>query len=352
MLASLLPARAQQPANGLIVTDLDAPGNRHDVWTRDAMIRIPDGTDRRLVDLATSFRADTLVLEATALARLARAARHAVRHVVVDMHNIDSHLVAQEAPGSIWRRPGAAWDVHRRARKLRGLERAVAAIADRIWVCSEQERQRLLSVAPRARRVDVVPNGIPRPELVPDDVSIRSVSASAGPRLLFVGHLAYRPNIEAAGRLVDIASMLRRTRPNTTLVLAGRNPAAEILALSRPGFIDIRSNPDDVGALLRDADLTVVPLQSGGGTRIKVLEAMAWGLPVVATARAVDGLGLAAGEHYERAETLEEFVAAIDRLLSQPQRFASQSSAARRFALTAYGPHAIGRAVAAALAPA
>jgi len=352
MLASLLPARAQRPSNGLIVTDLDAPGNQHDVWTSDAMIRIPDGTDRRLIELAASFGADTLVLEATALTQLARAARRAVRHVVIDMHNVDSHLVAQAAPGSFWRRPGAAWGVRRRVGRLKRLERAAAAIADRIWVCSEQERRRLLRVAPQARRIDIVPNGIPRPELLPDDVPVRSVPASDGPRLLFVGHLGYRPNIEAARRLVDLASMLRQTRPNATLVIAGRNPAAEILALSRPGFIDIRSDPDDVGALLHDADLAVVPLESGGGTRIKVLEAMAWGVPVVATARAVDGLGLAVGEHYQAAETPEEFIAAIDRLLSQPPRYASQSAAARQFALTAYGPHAVGRAVAAALAPA
>lgn len=352
MLVSLLPAWTSRTApNGLAIADLSAPEQKRAAWTIDATLDIPKETHLRFVECATSFRADTVILEATALAPLANVARRVCRQLIVDMHNVESHLMRQAAPQSYWRRAVTAWDIAKRVKKLEELERVAAANAARIWVCSELERRRLMIVAPRTPRIDIVPNTVPRLELLPDVMPVRSSPVGLGPRMLFVGHLSYSPNVMAAHRLVEIASALRRNFPQTMLVLAGRNPSSEVQAMARHGFVDIRSNPDDVTALLREADLTVMPLDRGGGTRIKVLEAMAWGLPVVATSRAVDGLGLAAGRHYQLAGTNDEFLVAIIRLLSHPELCAAQCQAARVFALTDHGPEAFGRAFAAALRP-
>jgi glycosyltransferase involved in cell wall biosynthesis len=92
-----------------------------------------------------------------------------------------------------------------------------------------------------------------------------------------------------------------------------------------------------------------MPLQRGGGTRIKALEAIAWGLPVVATARAVEGLGLENAIHVSIAETGKEFVSAICDLCENPARYEAQRIAARRFILKVFGQDAIRTAVHSAL---
>jgi len=133
--------------------------------------------------------------------------------------------------------------------------------------------------------------------------------------------------------------------PGARLVLAGRNPHPEILARSQLGKIDVIANPSSTSSLLVSADLALMPLQRGGGTRIKALEAIAWGLPVVATARAVEGLKLENGIHVSIAQTGKEFVLAICDLCKNPARYEAQRIAARRYVLKEFGEEAIRTAV-------
>lgn len=93
-----------------------------------------------------------------------------------------------------------------------------------------------------------------------------------------------------------------------------------------------------------------VTLRAGSGTRIKALEAMAWGLPIVATALAVEGLGLVPGVHYRAAETTRGFAGAITGLADDASACAAQRAAARAHAIERYGPAAIAAAVRRALA--
>src|SRR5437870_7586302 len=115
------------------------------------------------------------------------------------------------------------------------------------------------------------------------------------------------------------------------------------------GKIDVIANPSSTSPLLLAAHLAVMPLQRGGGTRIKVLEAIAWGLPVVATPLAIEGLQLENGVHVSIAENAGAFVAAICDLCENSTLYEARRLAARRHVMSNFGPQAVRRAVHAGL---
>ena len=142
------------------------------------------------------------------------------------------------------------------------------------------------------------------------------------PRLLFMAHLGYPPNIHAARMLMhQILPVLRARLPGAEAVIAGREPTPELVA-SAQGAAGLRllADPGDPAPLYDWASLAVMPILEGGGTRIKVLEALRVGRPIVASAKAVEGHGIMPEMHYLPAETPTEFIAQILRLQADPAR--------------------------------
>ena len=150
--------------------------------------------------------------------------------------------------------------------------------------------------------------------------------------LLFVGDYSHPPNAAAAEVLLtDILPRVRLDLADAALVLVGQHPD-RLGALSSPGAT--ATGPvADVGPYLERAALVLAPLWTGGGMRVKVLHALAAGKAVVATPRAVAGLGLRAGEDVAVAGTPAAFAGAITALLRDPDARAAMGAAARRWAL-------------------
>jgi glycosyltransferase involved in cell wall biosynthesis len=259
-----------------------------------------------------------------------------VRQLILDMHNVESDLADQLEPRRS-RRPFSSG--------LRPLERKAAAIVDRIWVCSRPDRERLaISARPRIP-VDIVPNGIPRAEELPRTLPPPGTSQGF-PTILFVGHLGYRPNVDAAERLTHIIlPRIRQALPGASLVLAGRSPEPAVRALSQRDGVRLIENPGDARPLLAAAHLCIVPFKMGGGTRIKILEAMAMGVPVIATPLAAEGLDLADGEDLLLSDTDEGLADLAIALCSDPGRIAALRIRARDTAWSRFGPQAIRDAV-------
>jgi polysaccharide biosynthesis protein PslH len=140
--------------------------------------------------------------------------------------------------------------------------------------------------------------------------------------LLFVGNLDYPPNRDAVQRMVaDILPLLCLGEETATLHIAG--PGSSDLKRLYEGVSELHWHGyvNNLGPLYRAATIAIVPLRAGGGSRIKILEAMSYGVPVVATAKAVEGLNAEAGRHYLQAETNKEFVQRIEELRRDfPQR--------------------------------
>lgn len=179
---------------------------------------------------------------------------------------------------------------------------------DRVWpdfplraVVSETDRAQMLARV-KTGRVVVAPNGA--------DPSVWLAGARREANtLLFPAHLAYPPNVDAVLWLLDqIWPRLRRAKPQARLILAGRDPAPAVrTAVAQTEGAELVINPPSMDAVAARASAVVVPLRLGSGTRCKILEALAWGLPVVSTTLGAEGLHVADGEHLLLRDTPEAF---------------------------------------------
>lgn len=310
-----------------------------------------DGGDlARLPALIAERRPGFVLFEGVALLDAMREVRRAFPElpIVVDFHNVEGRL----------HRDVRLARVPRPARLLgrllfaRGIREAEAAdrdamrIADAVWTCSERDAD-LVRAAGQARSVHVVPNPIPDwcRSVEPETVERQ------GRTVLFVGHLGYAPNRRAIDELAgSIMPDLRRRFPDAGLHVCGRAPRAKLARTLSEQGLRLTADPPDLAPIYRDAAVAVMPLRQGGGTRIKVLEALAVGCPVVATAKAVEGLAIEDGRHFLRAETSADFVAALARLFEEPalgQRLAAEG---RDFVHRIHGEAARADAIRAALA--
>ena len=173
-------------------------------------------------------------------------------------------------------------------------------------------------------RIAVVRNAVPVPDEIPQVTGISAVA--------FLGWYRYPPNEAAALELIgSIMPAVRRAGGPRELVLIGSEPTPAITsAARREDGVTVTGTVGDVIPELRRAGVLAVPLRAGGGTRVKILEAMAAGVPVVSTLRGLEGLDVAPGEHVLVADTPAEFAACITRLASDERK-------RRQLALAAYG---------------
>jgi glycosyltransferase involved in cell wall biosynthesis len=228
-------------------------------------------------------------------------------------------------------------------RKLRGYERRAAGWADLCVMASESDATRLRRGAPGARTT-VVPNGV-------DSARFRPAAAAEeeDDLIVFTGSMNHPPNKRAAVRLAeDILPGVRAERPGARLRIVGRAPGPTVLALDgRPGVEVVGEVPDTRPYLARAA-VVVAPIEFGGGSRLKVLEAMAMGKAVVATPKGAEGLDVRDGEHLVVA-SLGEFPGEVAALLADSGRRRELGVAGRRLVERRYDWSALGARFAASL---
>lgn len=207
------------------------------------------------------------------------------------------------------RRPhirGRAW-LH--AAAMRRWEPRVARWFSRCIAVSDQDRALLEEVCP-GLRVEVVPNGV-------DTRALRPLPwAGVEPAVLFVGSMHYPPCEDAALYLAgDILPRIRARMPGVQAWIVGADPSPRVRRLDG-GAVHVTGRVDDVRPYYARCAASVVPLRAGGGTRLKILEAMALGRPVVTTSAGCEGLGVAGGRHLIVADGPDAFADATVRLLS------------------------------------
>jgi glycosyltransferase involved in cell wall biosynthesis len=196
---------------------------------------------------------------------------------------------------------------HRRnARLWWRLQRRVASSVDAVVVCSEQDRLRL--GVPNAF---VVPNGYERPT-----VPVGRVAVGRPPTVLLPGNFRYSANIDGARYFVSqILPRMTARNPEVRLRLVG-DSGSRVRALEERPRVVVTGMVPDMTIELAKADLVVVPLRYGSGTRIKILEAFAHRIPVVTTTVGADGIDVTAGRHLLIADTPEDFTDACLDLLT------------------------------------
>jgi glycosyltransferase involved in cell wall biosynthesis len=299
--------------------------------------RMQDALDRAL----RAKRFDVVNLEFTFLGHCElRQAPPGERlpRVIVDAHNIDYDLARQyaRAGGNVMRRLYAAanW------RKLRREELATYRDADGVYLCSEVDERRLLDQVPGARTV-VIPNAAdiayyqPRPTDPPPD----------GRTIVFFGLLSYLPNVDGVIHFVqNIWPRIAGANPHARCKIIGGSPPPSLMALAGPrveftGFVpDLRSH-------LASAAAVVVPLRFGGGTRLKIVEAMAMGKAIVSTTLGAEGIDAVSGRDLLIEDQPGAFANAVNRLLAEPGLAVRIGQSARRLAEERYSWSAAARAL-------
>jgi polysaccharide biosynthesis protein PslH len=202
-------------------------------------------------------------------------------------------------------RHGLTWAKHRSY-----LERLLGRF-DACTVASEQERQLLSQVAPGYRAVDVIPNCISLADYQDVESEISETET-----LIFTGSFRYSANYQAMSWFTkDIFPLIQAQVSNVRLIITGDHanlPLPESKNVMLTGFVD------DVRPLIASSWISLAPLLVGGGTRLKILEAMALRTPVVATAKGAEGLDARDGQHLLIADSPQAFAEATIRLLREP----------------------------------
>jgi glycosyltransferase involved in cell wall biosynthesis len=241
---------------------------------------------------------------------------------VIDEHNVDYETYARmrELATSLLR--SAFYRVEEA--RMRRYEQEAWRNSTGCVLTSAREERMVKEAAPRTPTA-VVPNGV-------DTEYFRPGSRAVQPRtLVFNGVLDYPPNLDAALFLVDeVLPLVQASHPDTRVVIVGRGGPDELGAFRRPN-VEATGEVPDVRPYLEQAELVVVPILAGSGTRFKVVEGLAMEKPMVSTAVGCEGIGVVHEQHLLVADTAEEFASGIVRLFEDPRLAHSLSRAGRTF---------------------
>jgi polysaccharide biosynthesis protein PslH len=249
--------------------------------------------------------------------------------LVVDSHEIAYDLARQFAVAGA--NSGRRLYASVNWRKLRREELGIYREADGVYLCSAEDEQRLLDQIPEARTV-VIPNAAdvdyyqPRPTDPPPD----------GRTVVYFGLLSTVPNIDAVIHFVqDIWPRIAKANPEARCKIIGGRPPPSLLALAGPR-VELTGFVPDLRPHLAAAAAVVVPLRLGGGTRLKIVEAMAMGKAVVSTTLGAEGIETVPGRDILIEDQPVAFADAVNRLLAEPGLAARIGQSARRQAVDRY----------------
>jgi glycosyltransferase involved in cell wall biosynthesis len=246
--------------------------------------------------------------------------------IVCDWHNVESEILERYSKTA--RGPHRRFYAKLSASRLESYERWFVNQCDMHVVVSSRDRDTLIRRYGATVPVVVIENGVPLDRFV----SRTGEDRKRRFRVLFTGAMDYHANVEAA---VEFATQvwpdIRAAAPQTVFTVVGRNPAPAVRALAAQPGIEVTGTVEDVRPYYQEALAAVVPLRVGGGTRIKILEAMAARVPVVATSMGAEGLAAIPGRHYILADSAAEMRAALTQILQVPARAEALSDAAQHF---------------------
>jgi sugar transferase (PEP-CTERM/EpsH1 system associated) len=262
---------------------------------------------------------------------------HRVRRVL-DTHNLLFELYQKSARFESSR--GRRVLQRLEARRLLAYERRTFLQMDRVLVCSRREADAIEAWG-LADRTQVVPNGVDCEYFAPP---LREY-ADNPPVLVFTGAMSYGPNADAAIHFIGHTLPLLRTRvPGVRFVVVGKNPTEELLeAGRRHPDVTVTGTVADVREYVHAARIFVVPLRMGAGTRLKVLEAFALGIPAVSTSVGAEGIDYEEERHLLIAETPAAMANAVCRLLEDAELARRMSLESRELALSLYDWNAVGQ---------
>jgi sugar transferase (PEP-CTERM/EpsH1 system associated) len=291
------------------------------------------GLQRALDGLLSAESFDLIQVESAPAACLDY---HGHPAVVLDEHNVEYELLSRMArtDRSLPRRLFNGLEYL----KMRRLEQQAWGSV-RACVCTSEADAAIMRRYGARGEVAVVPNGVDLEFFKPGEGSPEPDS------LVFTGTFNYRPNVDAATFFVrEVLPMIVRARPETVFTIVGASAPAEVIRLSGP-HVRVTGWVADVRPYLARAAVVVVPLRMGGGTRLKVLEALAMAKPVVSTTIGSEGLAAIDGEHLLTADRPAAMAEKVVALLEDGSKAFLLGEHGRQLMQRQYGWDAIGESL-------
>jgi glycosyltransferase involved in cell wall biosynthesis len=256
--------------------------------------------------------------------------------IVLDAHNVEFEIVRRHARTLGFSPLRALAEVE--WRKLQSYERTAYPQCQLIYSVSEIDAQSIRTLGRGMTPVAVVPISINA-----GDVERRTPLPTA-PELLFVGGLHWPPNADAViFFLEEIFPEIVRAIPNVHLTVVGRSYESITARVGHPPGVTFAGHVRDIEPYFSRCRVMVVPLRSGSGMRVKILDALARGVPTVTTSIGCEGIDVEAGKHLLVAETPSQFAAAVLRVLAEEDLAQSMSKVGRLLVMERYDEAVVGR---------
>jgi sugar transferase (PEP-CTERM/EpsH1 system associated) len=291
--------------------------------------------DTRLAEqirnLTSRIRYDIIQVEFPFLTPYLRAvAPHSRAKRILTMHNIESLRFERELRLSHWgKRRLVLLGDHL---FFRAWEQQALRQFDGIITVSGSERTWVQRHAPRAT-VELIPNGVDTEYFSPAP----TMALKSEPYVVFTGAMDYLPNVDAACWFCnEILPVLQRKIPNLGLKIVGKNPHGRLLKLDKRNGVQVTGTVEDIRGYVAGSVALVVPLRSGGGTRLKILEAMAMERPVISTTVGAEGLEVTPGADILIADDAQGFVTHVGLLLKSLKAAKNLGRAGRRLVVEKY----------------
>lgn len=264
------------------------------------------GFDSELRALLNGRSYDIGVVEHFWCARYGRVLREFCGRLWLNLHNIESVLLERCAETENW--AGAAAMV-RFANACRKLEQIWLRDFDRLLVTSRSDQAHASALAPGVKSL-VYPNAIP---------FVRLPDRAKGNSIVFSGNLDYHPNASAVRFFFDeVWSYLQERWPRLQWRIVGKNPQALPERIAGSRSVHVVGPVENAVESIAESKCAVAPVIAGSGTRVKIIEAWAAGLPVVSTSVGAEGLPGIPGQHFLVADTPPDLVKAISAVLESP----------------------------------
>ena len=289
---------------------------------------------RRLTTLLKPGAFDLVHVDTIALNRF--FARRPATPAVLTHINIESLLLERRA--AVEERRVAKWVLARESRKLAAYESVVAPLYDNNLVMSEHDGQLLRERVPGVH-TDVVPNGVDTAYFSPADREEET------PAVIYTGGMNMLANRDAVLHFLDaIWPSIVAEMPDVRFYAVGQDPPAELREIARrdPRVV-VTGKVPDIRPYVRQSAVYIVPIRVGGGTRLKVLDAMASGKAIVSTSIGCEGIAARPGEHLVVADSPAEFAASALTLLRDAARRRELGAAARQLVERKYAWSVVGQ---------
>ncbi len=309
-----------------------------------ALLGLMSSEPRFIVDTRSQIMVDTIARE---LQRnrpdLVVASQLDMIPYALDLHGLP--LVLEELElGTFLDATSSGHSLARRARALltwlklkmylrRNLTRFAA-----VTVVSERERHNVRQLVSASRTIEVIPNAVDLADYAGDFGCARPGT------MIFSGALTYSPNFDAAKHLVkDILPTVRLAVPDVEIRMTGGQAGIDPTTLPRDTGVTYTGYLEDIRPAVAQSWVAVVPLRQGGGTRLKILEAMALGTPVVSTSKGAEGLDVRNGENILLGDDPQTFADRVVELMRSPELRERLALGGRRLVESTYNWTTVGR---------